>query len=144
MSVKQKKSHPLFLTCHVKMDKILTKNFYIVFQLLKVLLVKFCKIQSLEFYFLLLLLAFTLVHIIFHKFSEFHSTLFEKKIFVTNFPFLIDSLNSLSDPHLHPLNSQNPLSVTRFFLSMVHNLLQFFKIVMLWWCFGRTRTAEQN
>ena len=97
------------------MDRILTKNIYIVFQFLKILLIKICKIQSLEFYFLLLLLAFTLAHIIFHKFSEFYSTLFEKKIFVTNFPFLIDSVNSLSDPHPHPLSSQNPLSVTRFF-----------------------------
>ena len=40
----------------------------------------------------MLLLAFTLADIIFHKFLELHSTLPEKKIFVTNFPFLMDLL----------------------------------------------------
>ena len=39
------------------------------------------------FYLLLFLLAFTSADIIFHKFSELHSTLSEKKIFVTNFSF---------------------------------------------------------
>ena len=41
---------------------------------------------------MLLLLAFTLADIIFHKFLELHSTLSEKRIFVTNFPFLMDLL----------------------------------------------------
>ena len=36
------------------------------------------------FYLLLFLLAFTSADIIFHKFLELHSTLSEKKIFVTN------------------------------------------------------------
>ena len=40
------------------------------------------------FYLLLFLLAFTSADIIFHKFLELHSTLSEKKIFVTNFSFL--------------------------------------------------------
>ena len=56
------------------------------------------------------MLAFTSADIIFHKLLELHSSLSEKRIFVANFPFLTDSLKPL-----HPLNSQNPLSVTRFF-----------------------------
>ena len=44
------------------------------------------------FYVLLFLLGFTLADMIFHKFLELHSTLSEKKIFVTSFPFLTDSL----------------------------------------------------
>ena len=76
------------------MERILTKIFYIVFQVLKVLLIKICKIQSLDLLFLFLL-AFTSADIIFHKFLELHSKLSEKKIFVTNFPFLTDSLMAL-------------------------------------------------
>ena len=38
------------------------------------------------------LLACTSADIIFHKILELHSTLSEKNIFVTNFPFLTDSL----------------------------------------------------
>ena len=44
------------------------------------------------FCFLLFLLAFISADIIFHTFLELHSTLFEKKIFVSNFPILMDSL----------------------------------------------------
>ena len=44
------------------------------------------------FYFLLFLLAFTSTDIIFYKFLELHSKLSEKKIFITIFPFLTDSL----------------------------------------------------
>ena len=58
------------------------------------------------------LLAFTSASIIFHNFLELHSTLTEKDIFVRNFPFLTDSLNP---PPPHPLNSQNPLCVTKVF-----------------------------
>ena len=50
------------------------------------------------FHFLLFLLAFTSADIIFHKFSELHSTLSEKKIFITNVSFLTNH---------HSLNSQN-------------------------------------
>ena len=39
------------------------------------------------------LLAFTSADIIFHNILELHSTLTDKKIFVTNFPFLTDSVN---------------------------------------------------
>ena len=47
-------------------------------------------------------IAFTLADIIFQKCLELHSTS-DKKIFVTNFPFLTDSLtNPRPRPTLHP------------------------------------------
>ena len=60
------------------------------------------------------MLAFTSADIIFYKLLELHASLSEKKIFVTNFPFLTDSLKPP-----HPLTGQNPLSVTKVFLSML-------------------------
>ena len=54
------------------------------------------------FYFLLFLLAFTSADIIFHKFLELHSTS-DKKIFVTNFPFLTNSFKPPPLPHPPPL-----------------------------------------
>ena len=41
------------------------------------------------------MLAFTSEDIIFHKFLELHSTLSEKKIFVTHFSFFTDSMNKI-------------------------------------------------
>ena len=84
--------------------------FYIIFQVFKVLLTKICKI----FYLFLFLLAFTSADIIVHKFLGLHSKLSEKKIFVINFSFLTDSLTPPPPPQ--PLNDQNPLSVTKFFV----------------------------
>ena len=55
---KQKNPTPLFLTDNIKMDRILTKIFYIVFQVLKVLLIKICKIQSLDLLFLVVFISF--------------------------------------------------------------------------------------
>ena len=47
-----------------------------------------CKIEPPDLYFLLFLLAFiTPADTIFHKYLELHSTLSEKKTFVTNLPF---------------------------------------------------------
>ena len=46
---------PLFLMDNIKMNRILTKNFYIVFQVLKELLIKICKMQSLDLSFLVVL-----------------------------------------------------------------------------------------
>ena len=51
-------------------------------------LVKICQKYN---YFLLFLLVFTSADIIFHKLLELHSTLPVKSIFVTNFPFVMDS-----------------------------------------------------
>ena len=111
---------PLFLMDNIKMDRIPTKfkwkintcPFYILFQVLKVIFIKICKIHPLDLLFLVFV-AFTSEDIIFHKGLELHSTLSEKKkkIFVTNFPFLTDSLN----PHPHPLNNQSLLSMTKVF-----------------------------
>ena len=61
--------------------------FYIVFQVLKVLLIKVCKIQPPDCLFLLFLLAFTSAGIIFHKSLELYSTVSEKHILVKNSPF---------------------------------------------------------
>ena len=146
----KKSPTPLFPADNIKMNRILTKIFSIVFRVLKVLLIKNCKMQLLDlslhekcrnsgpyfpvfglnterywpeikyepeispyldtfhtgFHFLLFLLAFTSADIIFHKFSELHSTLSEKKIFITNVSFLPDSLNPPPSNH-HSLNSQN-------------------------------------
>ena len=46
---------PFFLMGNIKMDRILTKIFYIVFQVLKELLIKICKMQSLDLSFLVVL-----------------------------------------------------------------------------------------
>ena len=66
-----------------------------------------------QLFLILLVLAFTSVDIIFLKFLDLHSTLPEKKkIFVTNFSFLTDSLNPPTPPHY----GKNPLSVTEVFV----------------------------
>ena len=54
------------------------------------------------------LLAFTSADIIFHNILDLHSTLTDKKIFFTNFPFLTDSLNP---PLLPSLPLEQPKSV---------------------------------
>ena len=64
------------------------------------------------FYFLLFLLAFTSADIIFHKFLKIHSVSSVKKIFVTD--FLFERIQS-NPPSPHPLNGQNPLTVTKVF-----------------------------
>ena len=63
---------------------------------------------------MLLLLAFTSADIDFYKFLEIYSTLSEKKIFLTNFPFLTDSLKHPTAPYPH-LNDPNLLSLTKVF-----------------------------
>ena len=45
------------------------------------------------------MLAFTSADIIFYKLLELHASLSEKKIFVTNFPFLTDSLKPPHPPY---------------------------------------------
>ena len=76
------------------MDEILTKIFYIVFQVLKVLLIKICEIQSLDLLFLVFI-SFYISRYHYSQVLELHSTLSEKKIFVTNFPFLTALLKAL-------------------------------------------------
>ena len=108
-----KKRTPLFLTENIKMDRILTNFFYIVFQVLKVIIVKICKKQSLDLLFLVLFISFYISR---YNFSQVFRTSFNIiwKIFVTIFFFFNGSLNSHSP---HPFNSQNPLSVTKVSLT---------------------------
>ena len=61
-----------------------TCPFYIICQVLKVLLIKICKIEPPD---LLLLFLLASADIIFYNFLELHSTLSQKKIFITIFLF---------------------------------------------------------
>ena len=95
LSVKQP-SHPPVLNGQYQDGQNANQNqmgnrcpFYIIFQVLKVLHIKICRIKPPDLLFLVFL-GFTSADIIFHKFLELHLTLSEKKIFVTNFPFLTD------------------------------------------------------
>ena len=74
---KKKKTTPLLLTDNIKMDKILTKFFYIVFQVFKVLLIEICKIQSLDLLFLVVFISFYISRY-FRKFLELRSIFSEK------------------------------------------------------------------
>ena len=144
MSVKQKKATSLFPMDNNKKDRILTKFFYIVFQILKVLLIKICKIQPLDLLFLVVFISF---YIIRYHFSQVFRTSFNiiwKKDFFTNFPFLTDSLTPPPPtqplPPAHPLNSQNSLSVTNVFCQYSLTYHGFSRLL----CYDVTRTAEQN
>ena len=70
------------LAIHQKSRMTNTCPFDIVLQVLKVHLVKICKISNQILYFLLFLLAFTSAGIIFHKLLQLHSILSVKRIFV--------------------------------------------------------------
>ena len=69
--------------------------FYIILQALKVLLIKISKILAPVLLFIALHQQISLYTYI-HNFLEFHSTLSEKKISATNFPFLTDLPKPLS------------------------------------------------
>ena len=86
-----------------------TLSFYIVFQVLQVTH-KHLRDKPPDPISCCFMLAFTSADIIFYKLLELHSSLSVKKIFVTNFPFLRDSLKDLHSP-----KSQNLLSVTKVF-----------------------------
>ena len=83
-----------------------TYPFYIIFEIWKVLLIKVCKIEPPDLLFIAVFISFyisfTSADIIFHKFLELHSTLPGKKILVTNFPFLTDSLPHYPAPPSPP------------------------------------------
>ena len=87
--------------------------FYIVFEVLKVLLTIICKMQPLH---LLFLVRFHISRYHFSLFLELHTTC-ERKIFVTNFPFLTDSLNLPPTP-LMAKSAKHDKS----FLSMLPNI----------------------
>ena len=96
-SLSKKKPIPLFLTLtdNIKIDRILTKIFFIMFQVSKVLLVKICKTQSLDLLFLvmLFLLAITSADIIFHEFSELFIQHYLKKRFLSQI-FVFQQIHS--------------------------------------------------
>ena len=94
---------------HIFSIKRNTHLLHIVFEVLKVLLIKTCKMHSLYLLFLAALLDFISADTIFHYFLELYATSV-KKIFVKNFPFLTDSLNPP-----HPFNDQNLLSLKKVF-----------------------------
>ena len=113
MSVKQKKSPSLLLTDNIKMDRILTKFTTLCFKFWKYIpLIKICKTQSLDLLFLTVFISFYISR---HHFSQVFRTSFNiiwKKDFRLKFSFF----NRLTQtPTLHPLSSQNPLSVTKVF-----------------------------
>ena len=58
---------------NIKMDGILTKLFYIIFQVLEVLLIKLCKIHSLQVLFLVVFISFYISR---YKFSQAFRTSF--------------------------------------------------------------------
>ena len=94
-------NHPLFLADNIKMDRILTKIFCNVFQVWKVLLIKVCKIQSLDLLFVVDFIGFYISR---YHFSQVFRTSFNiiwKKDFCHKFFFLTDP--------------QNPLSLTKSF-----------------------------
>ena len=82
--------------------------FYNVFHVLKVLLLKL--IQPPDLSVLAVFISPYISRYHFHIFLELHPILSDKIIFLTNFHFLMDSLNPS-----HPLNSQNLLRVTKVF-----------------------------
>ena len=79
--------HPLFLTINIKMDRIITNILYIVFQVLKVLLIKICEMQSLDVLFLVVFISFYISR---YNFSHVFRTSFNiiwKKDFRRKFSF---------------------------------------------------------
>ena len=94
-----------------------TQLFYIVFQVLMVLLKNFVRYSHHIFLFLL---AFTSAGITFLKFLELLSTISGKKYFRHKFSFF--DLFAQTAPH--PLNDQNLVSVTKFFCCCYNNMSQ--------------------
>ena len=87
-----------------------TCPFYIVFQVLKVLLIKLCKVLPPD---LLLLLVFISFYISRYHFSQIFRTSFNiisKNDICHEFSFFNEFIQTP-----YPLNSQNPLSVTKVF-----------------------------
>ena len=88
--------------------------FYIVFQVLKVLLIKI--FSHLIFYFLLLLFDFTSADIFFHKFLELHSTLY---VWKNDFRHKFSFFNEFTQPPHTPtlLAAKIRLAWQKFFVN---------------------------
>ena len=105
---------------------------YIVFQVLKVLLImKNTRLQLPYqfFYFLLFYISFNISRYHFLQLFRTSFNIFWKKIFVLHFPFLTDS----PKPPTCPLNSQNLLSVAKFFCWCSLNLIPKAYFFLLSW-----------
>ena len=90
-----------------------TCPFCVIFQVLKVRLIKTCKIEPPDLLFIVVLISF---YISKHHFSQIFRTLFNiylKKDFRHKF-FFFNGFTKASFPH--PLNCENPLSLTKFFV----------------------------
>ena len=104
---------PLFLMDYIKMYRIPTKikwKIYALFQVLKLLLIKICKIQLLDLLFLVVFISFYISR---YHFSQILRTSFNniwKKDFCHEFSFFIKFTQTPQ-----PLNGQNPLSMTKVF-----------------------------
>ena len=127
------------------MDKILTKIFYIVFQFSKLLLIKVCKIQSLDLLFLVVFISFYISRYHFLPVFRTSFNIIWKKDFRYKFFFLSGFTQTPPPPPPpHPRNnSQNPLSVIKDFFNAPWIIAVFqdcYSMMML----GRTRTVEQN
>ena len=98
--------------------------FYIIFQVLKVLLMKIWKIQPSDFLFLVVVISFYITR---HYFSELFRASFNiiwKSDFIMNFPFLTDS--SHPSPLLKP--SKSAKHHERFLLMLPYKAVMFFII----------------
>ena len=116
----KKKPTPLFLTNNIKMGRILTIVIYIVFQVLKVLLMR-SKIQSPALLFLFVFIRFYISR---YHFSQVFRTSFNiiwRKDFRHKFSFF------------NRFISLKSAKCDKSFLSMAPNLSRFLKIIMLWW-----------
>ena len=76
-------------------------------------IIKICKIEPPDLLFIVVFISFISADIIFQKYLGLHLTLSEKEFFRHEFSFFNRFTNPPPSPH--PLNSQNPLSVTKVF-----------------------------
>ena len=125
LSKKKKKSHPLFVTDKYQDAQNTNKKFLHCLSSFKD---TSCITQLLD---LLFIVVFIIFYINIYHFLQFFRTSFKiiwKKDFRHRFSFF-NRFNQTPHLHPHPINSQNPLSVTKVFLSILPNLL-FFKVIM--------------
>ena len=95
----------------------------LVFQVLKVRLIKICKIEPPDLLFLVPFISFYISRYHFSQIFRNSFRIIRKKIFRHEFSFLTDSLNP-PPASPHPLNGQGPLSVTKVFCRCSLRVLQ--------------------